>query len=228
MGHHVNIACRGVYLSFRGQFYRHAPPGTILRTTSSPVRLQSCLRIPPIPTLPSLSNPQVTIFFIFIWFVIEQSTDAPQELRWRRLYSNSRAFISRCFELVYVPRRLAPLVGDLWLLLQSTWSGKQLGPGLVYLMLSIGTRQSGRLAKLILEHCKTVSQYKFRATTPFPRGIDPPCIAVADLDEVPQEVIAKGYSTQLDVHGLICMFMLFEICPLPDAQFFWIKTSLLS
>ena len=125
MGHHVNIACRGVYLSLRGQFHRRAPPGTILCTTSSPVRLESCLKIPPIPTLPSLSNPQVTIFIIFIWFVIEQSTDAPQGLYRRRLYSNSRAFILRLFALVCAPRRFAPLVGDFWLLLQSTWSGKQ-------------------------------------------------------------------------------------------------------
>ena len=84
-----------------------------------------------------------------------------------------------------------------------------LGPDLVYPMLSIGTRQSGRLAKLILEHCKTAPQYKFQAARPFPRGIDPPRVAVVDLNEVSQEVIAKGYSTQLDFHGLIWMLILF-------------------
>ena len=164
----------------------------------------------------------MTIFIIFIWFVIEQSTDAPQELYRRRLYSNSRAFILRFFALVWAPRRFAPLVGDFCLLLQSTWSGKQSGPDLVYPMLSIGIQQSGRLAKLILEHCKAVPQYELRAATPFPRGIDPPCVAVVDLDEVPQEVIAKGYSTQLDVHGLICMLMLLETMIILIIQVFFL------
>ena len=40
--------------------------------------------------------------------------------------------------------------------------------------------------------------------------MDPPRVAVVDLNEVSQEVIAKGYSTQLDFHGLIWMLILFR------------------
>ena len=90
-------------------------------------------------------------------------------------------------------------------------------------MLSIRIRQSGRLAKLILEHCKTVPQYPLRAATSFPRGIDPPCVAVVDLDKVPQEVIARGYSTQLDIHGLICMLMFFETVTTLIVQVFFLS-----
>ena len=90
-------------------------------------------------------------------------------------------------------------------------------------MLSIRIQQSGRLAKLILEHCKAVPQYELRAATPFPRGINPPCVAVVDLDEVPREVNAKGYSTQLDVHGLICMLMFFEVTITLIVQVFFLS-----
>ena len=53
-------------------------------------------------------------------------------------------------------------------------------------------------------------QYKLRAAAPFPQGIDPPCVAVVDLDEVPRRVVENGYSTPADLHGLMCLLMLFE------------------
>ena len=156
-----------------------------------------------------LSNSQVTIIYIFIWFLIERPTDVRQEL-WR-LYANLRAFLSRFLTLACVPRRFAPLVADYWLLVQSIWSGKQSGPDLVYPMLSIRKRQSGHLAKLILEHCRAVRRYKIHAETQFPEGIEPPCVAVVDLDEVPREVVENGYSTQVDVYGLMAMLILFTV-----------------
>ena len=67
-----------------------------------------------------------------------------------------------------------------------------------------------RLARLILEHCRAVRQYKLRAATPFPQGIDPPCVAVIDLDDVPRHVVENGYSTQVDLYGLMCLLMLVE------------------
>ena len=77
-------------------------------------------------------------------------------------------------------------------------------------MLRIRKRQSGRLARLVLEHCRTVHQHKHRAATPFPRGIDPPCVAVIDLDEVPHHVVENGYSTQDDLYGLVWLLIHFE------------------
>ena len=65
MGHHVSIPCC-VASIFAGTVTTSTSAegrvsiyslGSILCTTSSPVRLESCLKIPPIPTLPSLSNP---------------------------------------------------------------------------------------------------------------------------------------------------------------------------
>ena len=78
-------------------------------------------------------------------------------------------------------------------------------------MLSITKLQSGRLARLILEHCRDVRQYELRAATSFPPGIEPPCVAVIDLDELPRDTVGDGYSTQLDLYGLTCLLMLFDI-----------------
>ncbi|KAF8555095.1 hypothetical protein OG21DRAFT_1496566 [Imleria badia] len=141
---------------------------------------------------------------------VVESPDVPQESRRHRFYANLRAFLSRFFALAFKPKSFAPLIVDYWLFLQSIWRGRQQGPDLVYPMLSIRKRQSGRLARLISEHCRAVRQYELRVGTPFPESIDPPCVAVIDLDEVPQEVIQKGYSTQVDLYGLMCMLILFE------------------
>ena len=161
-----------------------------------------------------LPNPQVTIVFIFVWFLIERSTDVLQKISQRPLlHENLKAFSSRFLALAYEPRHFAPLVVDYWLLLQSSWSRRQLGPDVVYPMLSIRKRQSGRLARLLLEHSRGDSHeslYELLATRTFPKGIDPPCVAVIDLDEVPRDVAENGYSTQVDRYGLTCMLMLFE------------------
>ena len=78
-------------------------------------------------------------------------------------------------------------------------------------MLSIRKRQSGRLARLILEHCRAVRQYELRAATPFPQGIEPPCVAVIHLGRVPRDTVGNEYSTQVDLYGLTCFLMLFDI-----------------
>ena len=172
-----------------------------------------------------LPNPQVTIIFIFefIQFLIERSTDVPQKLsRRRRLYENLSALFSRFLTLACEPRYFAPLVVDYWLLLQAIWSGRQLGPDVVYPMLSIRKRQSGRLARLILEHSRDESLYELHAETTFPEGIDPPCVAVIDLDEVPRDVVENGYSTQVDLYGLVCMLMLFETTVTLTAHVFYL------
>ena len=142
--------------------------------------------------------------------MVEWSTDVQQEEDQQRFNANLRAFFSRSFALVCKPRLFAPLVIDFWLLLQSFWSGKKLGPDLVYPMLSIRKRQSGRLARLILEHCRAVHLYELLAATSFPNGIDPPCVAVINLDKVPQNVVQSGYGTQFDLYGLICILVLLE------------------
>ena len=161
-----------------------------------------------------LPNSEVTITFIFIWFLIERSTDVPQKPPQRHpLHENLTAFLSRFLALAREPRHFAPLVVDYWLLLQSSWSRRQLGPDVVYPMLGIRKRQSERLARLLLEHSRGDSHeslYELHAETTFPKGIDPPCVAVIDLDEVPRDVVENGYSTQVDLYGLVCMLVLFE------------------
>ena len=143
--------------------------------------------------------------------MIERFIDEPRQHFWRhRLYANLKAFFSRFFALACNPRRFIPLVVDCGLLLQSVWSGKQLGPDLVYPMLSIRKRQSGRLARLILEHSRDQWSYELHAPTPFPKGIDHPCVAVIDLDDVPPDVVQNEYSTQVDLYGLFCILMFFE------------------
>ena len=143
--------------------------------------------------------------------MIEQSTGVLQESRrWEHLYPNLRAFFSRFLALAWEPRLFAPLVVDFWLLLQSFWGVKQLGPDLVYPMLGIRKRESGRLARLILEHCRAVRRCELRAATLFPKGIYAPSVAVIDLDKAPQDVIKNGYNTQADHYGLTCILMLFE------------------
>ena len=77
-------------------------------------------------------------------------------------------------------------------------------------MLSIRKRQSGRLARLILEHSRDQWQYELHAPTPSPKGIDPPCVAVIDLDDVPPDVVQNEYSTQVDLYGPFCILMFFE------------------
>ena len=99
---------------------------------------------------------------------------------------------------------------DYWLLVRSIWGTKQLGPDLVYPMLSIRKRQSGRLAGLILVYCRTVRLYELHAAATFPEGIDPPCVAVLDLDDVPQDIVQNGYSTHVDFYGFVCMLVLVE------------------
>ena len=161
-----------------------------------------------------LPNSEVTITFIFIWFLIERSTDVPQKPPQRHpLHENLTAFLSRFLALAHEPRHFAPLVVDYWLLLQSSWSRRQLGPDVVYPMLSIRKRQSERLARLLLEHSRGDSHeslYELHAETTFPKGIDPPCVAVIELNEVPRDVAENGYSTQVDRYGLTCTLVLFE------------------
>ena len=78
-------------------------------------------------------------------------------------------------------------------------------------MLSIRKRQTEHLASLILDHCSTVRRHELYAAKAFPDGIDPPCVAVIDLDEVPQDVVTNKYSIGANHHGLACMLVLFEI-----------------
>lgn len=141
--------------------------------------------------------------------MIEQSTGVPQG-PWRRLYTNLRAFFSRFFALAVKPWRFAPLVIDYLLLLQSIWSGRRPGVDVVYPMLRIRKREAGHLARLILDHSSTVLQYDLHVAKAFPDGIDPPCVAVIYLDDVPQDVAANGYSIPADLHGLTCLLLVFE------------------
>ncbi|KAI9566357.1 hypothetical protein HD554DRAFT_2174536 [Boletus coccyginus] len=90
-------------------------------------------------------------------------------------------------------------------------------------MLSIRKRQSGRLARLILEHCRATGQYELRAAAPFPEGIEPPCVAVIDLDEVTRDIVGNEYSTQVDFHGLMCLLMLFETLIAFTMHVFWLS-----
>ncbi|KAI9568548.1 hypothetical protein HD554DRAFT_742014 [Boletus coccyginus] len=107
---------------------------------------------------------------------------------WHRLCPNLRAFFSSSLALAREPGRFLFLVVDCYLLLQSsvTWVRRQSGPDLVYPMLSIRKRQSGRLARLILEHCR------------------------AERFELPPR--DNEDSTQVDLYGLTCLLMLFDIC----------------
>ena len=44
---------------------------------------------------------------------------------------------------------------------------------------------------------------------PSQKASTPPCVAVIDLDEVPRDVVENGYSTQVDLYGLVSMLVLF-------------------
>ncbi|KAN0100040.1 hypothetical protein V8E55_000024 [Tylopilus felleus] len=125
----------------------------------------------------------------------------------RRLSKNLRTFFIRFFTLAYAPRHFAPLVIDCLLLLQSSWSGKQLGPDAVYPLLSIRKRQSGRLARLILEYSRDECPYQLRSATASLQDIYPPCVAAIDLDDVRH----RRYNIQFDLCGLACMLIFFHI-----------------
>ncbi|KAN0076705.1 hypothetical protein V8E55_010560 [Tylopilus felleus] len=143
-----------------------------------------------------------TSFTIFLTTVIPPVVQ--QELSEQR---NWRALFIRFLTLAGKPRLCAPVIIDLWLLLQFTWDRRELGPDVVYPLLSIKKRQSGRLARLILEHSRDECSYELRSTTTSPQGVSLPRVAVIDLDDDPHH----SYSTHCDLHGLACLLVFFEI-----------------
>ncbi|KAN0100038.1 hypothetical protein V8E55_000022 [Tylopilus felleus] len=151
---------------------------------------------------------------------IVESPDIPRES-----FSESRFwknFFIRFFTFVFLPRRCAPLIVDYWLLIQTLWIGKQPGPDVVYPLLSIGKRQSGRLASLILQHSKYESSYELRSGMAPSQGIKPACVAVIDLDNVPRHAVQNKYSVQFDLQGLSCILILFQITLALVSQVFYV------
>lgn len=78
-------------------------------------------------------------------------------------------------------------------------------------MSSLKKRQSGRLVRLILEHSRDLQQRNIHEAMSSQEGIDPPRVAVIDLDEVPQDIIKRGYSVPADIHGFMIMIMIFQV-----------------
>ena len=62
-------------------------------------------------------------------------------------------------------KAMRTVIIDFWSLLRSTWSGRELGPDVVYLFLSIRKWHSGRLARLILECYRDQCLYEFLSKT---------------------------------------------------------------
>ena len=136
---------------------------------------------------------------------------APLELpQWRRLYTNLKSLFSRFLALACEPKHFAPLIIDCWLLFLSVWNGNQPGPDFVYPMLGIRKRQSGRLARLVLEHSREQRLYEDHVARAFSRDNDSPCVAIINLNEVLRDV-ENGYSIQLDLYGLVCALVHFEV-----------------
>ena len=73
-------------------------------------------------------------------------------------------------------------------------------------MLSITKRQSGRLAKLILEHSRYECPCDLKSARGSVQGIEPLCVAMIDLDN-----ISHKYNTPFDFFGLCCMAVFFQI-----------------
>ena len=62
-------------------------------------------------------------------------------------------------------KAMRTVIIDFWSLLRSTWNGRELGPDVVYPLLSIGKQHSGHLARLIAECCRDQRSYEFLSKT---------------------------------------------------------------
>ena len=126
--------------------------------------------------------------------------------------SNFKALAWRFIQLSRRPDHLASLVLDLWsLTLSIMWTPRQSGPDLLYPFSSLKKHKSGRLATLLQEHSRYLQLHNLHVAVSPRDGVDPPCVAVIDLDEVPPEISERGYTMSADFFGIVVLVAFFEI-----------------
>ncbi|KAF8556786.1 hypothetical protein OG21DRAFT_1506191, partial [Imleria badia] len=138
------------------------------------------------------------------------------------IFSNFMALAWRFIQLFCRPDHLASLVIDLWPLTMSfMWTPRQSGPDLLYPLSSLKKHKSGRLAKLLLEHSRYLQLQNLHVAASPRGGVDPPCVAVIDLHEVPPEIIERGYTVSADFFGFVVLVTFFEILLAPIVHIFF-------
>ncbi|KAF8556785.1 hypothetical protein OG21DRAFT_1495315 [Imleria badia] len=130
--------------------------------------------------------------------------------------SRIKALAWRFIQLVCKPKHLASLILDLWSLsLSIIWTTRPSGPDLLYPLSNLKKHRSGRLARLLLEHSRDHQLRYFRFAASRRDGVDPPRVAVIDLDEVAPEIIERGYTISADFFGVIVLVTFFQILLIP-------------
>jgi hypothetical protein len=169
-----------------------------------------------------LSFPSVQVILLRLdWYSTEVqtgSTSPPNEASGHTdssqesiLISNSKALASRFIQLFCRPGQLAPVILDfLSMALSIIWTERQPGPDLLYPFSSLKKQKSGRLARLLLEDSRDQLHNLHHASSPRD-DVDPPRVAVIDLDEVPPEIIERGYVVSADFYGFVVVVLLLEV-----------------
>ena len=134
---------------------------------------------------------------------------------------NFKALASRFIQLAYRPANLAPIILDYWTLsLSIIWTERRPGPDLLYPFSSLVKQKSGGLARLLQGHSRDLQLKNLHVAASPREGIDPPRIAVIDLDEVPADIIERGYTVTADFYGFVAMTMFLEILISPIVYIF--------
>ncbi|KAG6374076.1 hypothetical protein JVT61DRAFT_4718 [Boletus reticuloceps] len=158
----------------------------------------------------------------------EEPNRNPRKFSWKKLarelqpfVSNFLALASRFIQLCLKPEGLASIILDFWSLsLSIIWTGKQSGLDLLYPLTSLKKQKSGRLARLLLEHSRDLQQSNLHDASSRRDGVDPPLVAVIDLNEVSPEVIEKNYTIPADFYGFVVMVVFLEILISPILYIF--------
>ncbi|KAG9311096.1 hypothetical protein JVU11DRAFT_9005 [Chiua virens] len=93
------------------------------------------------------------------------------------------------------------------------WSTGQSGLDLLYPFSSLQKLKPGRLASLLLDHSKNVKlrQRDLHSATLRIEGVDPPRVAVTNLDDVEPKIIERRYTVPADFYGLVVMIQFLEM-----------------
>jgi hypothetical protein len=130
----------------------------------------------------------------------------------RPCISNSKALASRFIQLSCSPEHLAPIILDfLSLSLSVIWTDRQPGPDLLYPFSSLKKQKSGPLARQFLQHSRDQQLQNLHYASSPRNGVDPPRVAVIDLDEVPPEIIERGYTVSADFYDFAVMVLFLQI-----------------
>ena len=156
-----------------------------------------------------------------------------------RLFESSRAPITRALAIIRAldPVCLAQVLLDFASVVGSQfWDGRRTGPDFVYPMASLTKRQSGHLAKLLLQHCKSLpncgldhSSTSLRDSVPQAavaevvlgdaqpgkmstyQQVHPQAVAILDLDDVPDRRLESQHTTSADVDLMVVIPILLSL-----------------